>query len=35
VQIRESRRASLALAANDFRTLTLRGTRAQLGIPEA
>lgn len=34
-QIRQSRRASLALAATEFRTLTLRGTRAQLGISEA
>lgn len=31
-QLRESRRASLSLAANDFRTLTLSRARTQLGL---
>jgi hypothetical protein len=35
MQLRESRRASLGLAAKDFRTFTLRQARGQLGIPEA
>ncbi|MGO9935141.1 MAG: hypothetical protein ACLPV8_25465 [Steroidobacteraceae bacterium] len=34
-QLRENRRASLALAAEDFRTLTLRAARGQLGIPSS